>query len=266
MIKPLTLTIVIPAYNEENHLSACLNSIKTQTVMPDEVIVVDNNSTDKTAKIASSYPFVRIINASQQGIVFARDRGFNSCTSTLIGRIDADCVLPNDWVAYARDFYSQPRHADVALTGGCYIYNVRLPRFAGWVQGQIAFRFNRLIMGHYILFGSNMVLPKQVWQKVKPTVCHDNDIHEDLDLAIHVDRLGLAITYHEGLKVGIKMRRIFTNRRALWGNLLLWPNTLKRHQKPTWVFGWIGAAMLYCSFPIVLSAEYLARLFGREPK
>lgn len=243
----------------------CLDSIAAQTETPDEVIVVDNNSSDKTAAMAKSYPFVRLITEKRRGVVFARDKGFNSTTADLIGRIDADTVLPPGWVGYIRRFYATESNYTHALTGGCYFYNVRLPRFAGWLQGQIAFRMNRLLLGHYILFGANMVIPAKIWKIVSQKVCHEQDIHEDLDLAIHVHDQGYNITYHEGLHVGVKMRRVRSSRAALWKNMMMWPNTLRRHDKWSWPIGWLGAVVLYASFPVVIAAENLSRLLGRPP-
>lgn len=263
--KNLSLSIVIPAYNEQNHLQSCLDAIAMQTTKPDEVIVVNNNSTDKTSEIAQQYPFVKLVNETKQGVVFARDKGFNMAKSRIIGRIDADTILSPDWIEYVKRFYSVAEHKKQALTGGCYFYNMRLPHFQGWFQGQIAFRVNRLLMGHYILFGSNMALPKSIWDVVKNDVCHDPDIHEDLDLAIHVHRAGFQITYRESLKVGVKMRRVRTNRKELWSNLLWWPKTLKKHGKKTWIFGWLGALFLYIISPLGIVSEKLARLFGRKP-
>jgi glycosyltransferase involved in cell wall biosynthesis len=261
----LTLSIVIPAYNEERHLEACLESIARQTEMPDEVIVVDNNSTDRTTKIAQSFSFVKVINEKKQGVVYARDAGFSAVTSNIIGRIDADTILPPNWVEYIQKFYNDETHHNEALSGGCYFYNVRLPRFNGWMQGQIAFRMNRLLMRHYILFGSNMAIPKSLWQAVRNDVCHRTDIHEDLDLAIHAHRAGYQITYHEDFRVGIKMRRVRSDRRKLMANNLLWPQTLRVHGMRTWVLGLLGAFIMYLAVPLVLVAEFIARFFGRRP-
>lgn len=261
--KALTISIIIPAYNEERHIRACLEAIANQTIKPDEVIVVDNNSTDKTAEITQSYPFVTILHEKRQGVVFARNRGFNAARSRLIGRIDADTIVPPDWVARIREFYTKSSHVSSVLSGGCYFYNIRLPRFTGWWQGQIAFRVNRLLLGHYIVFGSNMVVPSKVWHDVRAKVCHDIAIHEDLDLAIHMHRLGYRITYQETLKVGIKMRRVRSERHELWENMMLWPHTLRTHGLPTWIFGWVGAALLYAGFPILLMMESIARLCGK---
>ncbi len=242
-----------------------MDAIAVQTDRPDEVIVVDNNSNDATAEIARSYKFVRLLRESRQGVVFARDCGFNAAKSSLLGRIDADTVLPPDWVERVKGFYADQQHSTYALTGGCFFYNVRCPRLARWWQGQIAFRANRLLMGHYILFGSNMAMPQHLWKSVKDKVCHIPDVHEDLDLAIHVHEFGYEITYLENLRVGVKMRRVRSNQAELWSNMMWWPRTLRKHGKRTWPLGLLGALILYIGAPAVIVAELLARLVGRPP-
>src|SRR5476651_1469584 len=83
--KTLTLSIVIPVYNEQGYLKACLDSIAAQADLPDEVIVVDNNSTDDTAKIAKSYKFVRLLREPRHHQSFAQATGFDAARSDIIG-------------------------------------------------------------------------------------------------------------------------------------------------------------------------------------
>lgn len=264
MRKALTLSIIIPAYNEERHLPACLESIAAQTVKPYEVIVVDNNSTDGTVATTKPYGFVKVVRENTQGRVWARNCGFDAAKGEIICRIDADTILPNDWLERVQGFYDQPSNLDTALTGGCYFYNIRLPNFYGWMQGQIAFRLNRLLVGHYITFGSNMAFPRRLWSQVRDQMCLRDDIHEDLDFAIHFHNAGYPITYDETLKVGIKMRRVRSQKSELWQNLMLWPQTLKVHDMKTWVFGWLGALLLYIVSPLGAIMEAIARLFGKQ--
>lgn len=262
--KPLALSIVIPVYNEERYLKACLDSIAAQSQKPDEVIVVDNNSTDKTAKIASSYRFVKLLREPKQGVVYSRNRGFNAAKSHIIGRIDGDTVLPSSWVAKVKDFYQNPNHLLTGLTGDGRYLNVRLPRLATWLHHQLAQRVNRRLLGHYILWGSNSALPKALWQKAKAEVCERTDIHEDLDLSIHLHRLLVEIVHDPSLKVGVVMKRVRSRRRELLKNMLMWPATLKIHHLKTWVFGWLGAVLLWALSPIVILGEFMARLAGRS--
>src|SRR5262245_36697630 len=97
MHKP-RLSIVIIAFNEEKHIGPCLEAIAHQTVAPDEVIVVDNNSTDRTVQIASSYPFIKVIHETEQGMIPARNTGLDAAKGDLLARIDADTRIPPQWV------------------------------------------------------------------------------------------------------------------------------------------------------------------------
>ena len=257
------VSIVIPVYNDAEHLRRCLQSIQKQIVLPKEVIVVDNNCTDDSVSVAKEYSFVRVVEEPKQGIVYARNRGFDSVKSDIIARIDADTRLPANWVERVDRFYKNDINQDRLLTGGGYFYNVAFKKFNAWVYGQIAYRMNRLLMGHYITWGANMALPKKVWQEIRDEVCLRNDIHEDLDLAIHAHRNGYQISYHETLRAGVKMRRVFNNFKALWPNLMLWPRTLRVHGLKTWVIGFMGAAVLWSLAFIPWSAELIRRLYRR---
>ncbi len=253
----LTLSIVIPAYNEEDYLKKCLDSIAAQTVAPEAVYVVDNNSTDKTAAIAQSYPFVTLLKEKRQGIVPARDKGFNSVKTDLIGRIDADTILPSTWVAQALAFM---KDNESALTGGCYIYDLGMPRFAGWMQNQLAFRANRLILGYYITWGSNLVFPTKWWHDVKDEVCHDPFIHEDLDLGIHLHRHGYEVTYKTSFKVGIASRFFLHRRKGFTRQLnymKMWPRTLKSHHLKHYGLAYLGTYIVYTSYWMVRPLNWL---------
>ncbi len=265
-MKSLTLSIVIPVHNEEDHIQNCLDAIADQTVLPDEVIVVDNNCTDRTAEIARQYPFVRVVKEKKQGIAYGRNAGFDAAKGKLIGRIDADTILAENWVEQVVEIYRDRQ--DFALTGGGYFYNVPLPRLNGWVLGQLAYRMNRFIMGHYILWGSNMVLPAAAWKEVRSEVCtHRLDIHEDLDLAIHLHRTGMSIVYLEGLQVGVEMKRVYNTEGSVHkARMAMWPNTLYAHGlKRAWL-GSVGAWVLYQGRFAVRVGNMVAALYrrGRE--
>ena len=87
--KELTLSLIVPVYNEETYLDACLSAIANQTIPPDEVIVVDNGSTDKTRQIAKQYRFIKIVQESRKGVLYARNKGFVLARGDIIARIDA---------------------------------------------------------------------------------------------------------------------------------------------------------------------------------
>ena len=124
MSKPLTLSIIIPVYNEEHRLRACLDAISNLELTPDQTIVVDNNSTDASAKIAESYDFVKVIKENKQGLIFARNRGFNSAKGDILARIDADSIVHTDWSKVLLDSFDESHY--VGVTGPSY--SLLLPR------------------------------------------------------------------------------------------------------------------------------------------
>ena len=73
----MKVSVVIPAYNEEKYIVDCLKALSNQTIAPDEVIVVDNNSTDKTASLARQAG-AKVITVLEPGITPARTAGFNA--------------------------------------------------------------------------------------------------------------------------------------------------------------------------------------------
>ncbi len=266
MSKALTLSIIIPVYNESDHLKNCLDSIQKQTIMPGEVIVVDNNSTDDSVAIARKYSFVKIISEKQQGIVYARNAGFNAATSNILGRIDADSILPEDWVAKVLDFYKDNDHLKLyAWTSQGYWYNVSHPKIYSWFFDQIVFRFNRFILGHYPLWGSSMAMTRDSWLRVKDKVCPRNDIHEDLDLSIHLHQLGYQISYVTGIAVGTYVKRVYSDFGKFWGYSLLWPRTLRVHKLIGWYLGLIGAVIIYLiTPPLILEAKILSLFLNKK--
>jgi len=186
--KALTLSIVIPVYNEELYLKACLDSIAAQDVKPLEVIVVDNNSTDKSLEIAQRYEFVTLLSEDKQGQVFAQAKGFDFSTATILGRIDADSVLPTNWTEKVVHYFQE--HSEcVALTGDPDPYDVVLRRLS-----LAAFHFYhsvvaRIISGRTMLWGANCALRADAWQKIKKDMVYRRDIWEDYDMAFLLNEL-----------------------------------------------------------------------------
>jgi glycosyltransferase involved in cell wall biosynthesis len=210
MPKSLTLTIVIPAFNEEGHIGACLDAIAAQTASPDEVIVVDNNSIDATKQIANQYQFVKVKQERRQGVVFARNKGFDTATGRIIARIDADTVLPPDWVARAKEIYQgagRPQY--FAVTGPSRFRN----RFSrGWyaLHRLTYFWPGRLLLGHNTLVGSNMFMTNKLWRRVRQSVCLDTGLHEDMDLAHHIEMAGIKVHFLRHFKASILGRKMLS--------------------------------------------------------
>jgi cellulose synthase/poly-beta-1,6-N-acetylglucosamine synthase-like glycosyltransferase len=202
--KALSLSIVIPVYNEENYLKACLDSIANQIEKPDEVIVVDNNSTDKTVQIASSYSFVKLLHEKKQHQSFAQIKGVDNARSDIIARIDADTILHADWVQNAKKHFSAHPGA-IAITGPADFYDVPLKAAAQSLFHSYHFVLASKIAGHGMLWGANCAFRKSSWQEIKADLLKRSDIWEDYDLSFLLARYG-QINYCEEIKAGCSLR------------------------------------------------------------
>lgn len=225
--KKLTLSIVIPVYNEQRYLKACLDAIALQTEAPDEVIVVDNNSTDRTLAIAESYNFVTLLREKKQGVLAARTKGFNAAKSTIISRIDADTVLPPGWVKKVKDSMGEGKV--IAVTGPVNYYDMPFHRHN--------YRFDHFMRSSIynwspkspFLFGSNMAIRRSAWHAVRSQLCTDSYMHEDLDLAIHLDKIGQKILYKKELLAGASGRRYNDKFGRFYIYLSMYRQTYLRH-------------------------------------
>ncbi|HQG71141.1 MAG TPA: glycosyltransferase family A protein, partial [Rhodoglobus sp.] len=91
------VSVVIPALNDSPMLANCLRALAAQTRLADEIIVVDNGSTDDTAAVALAAGAL-VIEEPLRGIFPATAAGFDAATGDLLARLDADSVPPADWL------------------------------------------------------------------------------------------------------------------------------------------------------------------------
>jgi glycosyltransferase involved in cell wall biosynthesis len=118
----LRLSVVVCAYNEERYLAACLHSLHVQSRRPDEIVVVDNASTDATRWVADSVPRVRVVDEPARGLVKARAAGMAATTGDVLCFLDADCRASTVWLErIERRFLSES--GTVAVTGPYRYYD-----------------------------------------------------------------------------------------------------------------------------------------------
>jgi glycosyltransferase involved in cell wall biosynthesis len=228
MNKALTLSLIIPAYNEEHHLKDCLDSIAAQTVMPDEVLVIDNNSTDRTVTIASSYPFVKVIHEPKQGVIHVRNTGFDTAAGEIIGRIDADTLLSPAWVERIKELFGDDELA--AVTGPMYFYDMPLQEDNAFAEHFFKGSLYKYDKNFPFLAGNNMAIRKSAWNIVKEHTCSKKTIHEDIDLAIHLSRGGHKILYDAELRAGTSARRYDDPPIKFVNYMKMMTKTFKHHQ------------------------------------
>ena len=224
----MNVSIVIPVYNEAEHLGACLRAIAAQTMKPYEVIVVDNNSQDDTVVIADRFPFVTVLHEKRQGVVHARTAGFNRATGDVIARIDADTLLPVSWVAQVRSIFTDK--AVTAVSGKLHYHDIAASWGVDAVDNTMRQWMANRMVNYTFLVGSNMALRRSAWKTVRRHACHSGNLHEDLDLAVHLAEAGLRVIYEPLLVAAVSARRIDVNAYDLCRYMLLSPYTYARHK------------------------------------
>lgn len=246
-MKTLHVSIVIPVYNEASQLGACLQAIAQQTVRPLEVIVVDNNSTDGTAGVAEAFDFVTLIHESKQGVVHARSSGFDAARGDIIARIDADSLLPTDWVESVRTVFHE-RSVD-AVSGVALYYGVALAGLFNAVDLFFRRRLSWQLKDRVYLWGANMAIRRTAWQRAKTMLCERGGMHEDYDLAIHLQEAGGIVGFDERLKAQVSSRRIDVGFLDFMHYVLVSPQTYAQHRvRQRWHMYWI---VLICAIGYV---------------
>src|SRR5215469_15179784 len=96
MYKSLSITVIIPCLNEEQGID---NVLRAMPEFVDEVVVVDNNSTDRTSEVAASLG-AKVVREEVRGYGRAYRRGFTCATSDVIITLDGDHSYPADALSY----------------------------------------------------------------------------------------------------------------------------------------------------------------------
>lgn len=228
MRKPLTVSIVIPVYNEAETIGRCLEAISRQTMRPLEVIVVDNNSTDQTALIVRQYPFATLLHELRQGVVHARNRGFDAARGEVIGRIDADTIVPENWVQTVAALMA---HENIgAVTGSTAYYRIAAACFVGSSDMLLRRIVARLLGPATALQGANTAVAARAWRHARGQTCNTSGLHEDFDLGIHIRRAGYRTAYVHALRVQTICRQAAASYGQFITYMLTCPRSYLRHR------------------------------------
>ncbi len=252
----MRVSVVIPVFNEAGMIGPCLDALLRQTVAPDELVVVDNNSTDATVAALAPYgDQVRLVREPRQGVQHARTAGFDAATGDVLGRIDADTRVGPRWVEGLHTVFADP--AIGAATGPVSYYDMRLPRLVGAGDRLLRWICARTPDGLDWLYGANMAVRAGAWRTVRNAVCHDPALHEDLDLGIHLYAAGRRIVYAPELAAGTSGRRIQVRRRDFRDYLLTTEHGIRTHDQLTapWAVqrAWLSSRLMLMAFhPLLL--------------
>jgi cellulose synthase/poly-beta-1,6-N-acetylglucosamine synthase-like glycosyltransferase len=150
---------VIPAYNEADCIGDCLRSILREirsSGCSAEIIVVNNASTDETARVAAGFPGVTVVDEPRAGVNRARQAGFLHARGDIVACVDADTTLTRGWIRTVIRAFAR-RERVVCVTGPCVYRDVspfvRIATVAWYVVAFVGFG----LLGQFVLRRSSLV-------------------------------------------------------------------------------------------------------------
>jgi cellulose synthase/poly-beta-1,6-N-acetylglucosamine synthase-like glycosyltransferase len=199
-LKPyfMTSTILIPCHNEERSIRATIDSCFRQTRLPDEIIVVNDGSTDRTAEILKTFGdkiTVVTISVATGNKSHAQEYGLKFVTTDIFIATDGDTILGEHFVEYALQNFENP---NIHAVGG-YVRSMRY----NWITACRAFEYtvgqNLYKLGQSYI-GFMLVIPGAAGafrtETFKKYISFDHDtLTEDLDFTYRLHKYGLRIGY-----------------------------------------------------------------------
>ena len=94
------ISVVVPFYNEESYIEECIQALLSQDYPEEnhEILLVDNNSSDRSAEIVRRYPRIKLLSESTPGDFAARNRGLAAAKGEIIAFTDSNCAPRKDWL------------------------------------------------------------------------------------------------------------------------------------------------------------------------
>lgn len=224
----IDFTVVIPTYNSETRIGLVLEKLAQQVLTETitwEILVIDNNSTDNTAKAIKKYQEnwqpkskLKYFREEKQGAAFARQRGIQESNAPLIGFLDDDNIPESNWVQEAYNFAQN--HLQAGAFGSLITGDFEIPPPPNFdrIKAFLALtnRGNQPLLydprSKYLPPSAGLVVRKEAWLESVPDHCilggriDDNMLtSEDLEVLAHIQSQGWEIWYNPGMKITHKI-------------------------------------------------------------
>jgi glycosyltransferase involved in cell wall biosynthesis len=185
------VSVIVPAFNEEKFLGNCLESLENQDFKDFEIIVVDNNSTDKTAEIAKKFGVI-LVSEKNQGVAFARNKGANAAKGEILVFTDADTILPKNWLSRIQKEFEKDKKF-VAFGGSCQFYSGPISaRLASKFLLKPFLIFDKFFSGGWNLMGCNMAIRKEAFFKIGGFNTNLK-LNEEIEISSRLRKVGKVI-------------------------------------------------------------------------
>lgn len=203
----MKISVAICTYNGEKYIADELSSIITQTILPDEIVICDDNSTDRTIEICNTFAtktktkFNIIINTKNKGVVENFRQAISLCTGDYIFLADQDDIWIPQKIDIIIDYFNNNPNVDTIFTDAHLIgaQGESLDKYSLWdtigfssiVKKQFTKGYGLEIIAHdNIATGATMCIKRNAKNIFINTKIYSNNIYHDAIL------LGLAVERH----------------------------------------------------------------------
>jgi glycosyltransferase involved in cell wall biosynthesis len=244
----MQVSVAVPCYNGVKYIEQCLDALLIQSRPADEIIVVDDGSTDGSSAVIQRYPVTLIQHKKNLGLAEARNTAIHVAKGDIIAFVDVDAVADPDWLRILLEGYTHP---EIAGVGGAGI-EVRIfspadrwrKRHASQNHG------NKPKESVDFLYGLNMSFCRDALNRVGGFCPTLRTNAEDMDMGFRLTQCGYRLVYqpdarvyHQRIDDLVSLQRTIydwyfwaflvrrKNRRAPWSLLLgtfrrlLWSDT-----------------------------------------
>ena len=262
------VSVIVPAYNEETHITSCLEAIQNQDYGGDmEVIVVNDGSTDRTAEIASKYPINLVDLKTNVGKANALNAGIERSNGDILVFSDSDSELDSSAVSLLVN--SLEEHPDAgAVAGNIYINDIEVKNSILKRFQMIEYYTDQEISRHLqSLNGNVLVCPGPLFavrrEIAEKMMFNDRSVIEDADFTIGILKRNRKVLREPQAKAytdaPLSLKSWFNQRKRWWyGNLQLWRMHNQWARKNPWmIFTYLGFVTGLISLILLLLLPYL---------
>lgn len=219
------LSVVVPVLNDAEYLVILLAHLAQQSRCADEIIVVDNGSTDDSAQLARDAG-ARVVRETKPGILAAAVAGYDAAEGDIIVRCDADTRPDTHWLRRIDMHFARSPNLD-AVTGPGRFYD--LPWGPQWAASGFYAVGYFVVLGGAVaripLWGSNMAFRRELWSGVRDRLdIEDADVHDDLEFTCKLEPHAVT-RFDWKLQVGAA-GRIFSRPDGFWNSVRMARRTL----------------------------------------
>jgi glycosyltransferase involved in cell wall biosynthesis len=245
MVNPL-VSVIIPHYNDLDHLRCCLESLRNQSLSKDryEVIVADNNSVGGVTAVKRIASDVTVVPAPEQGAGPARNAGAANARGAHLAFIDSDCIADKRWL----------EEGIVALAGFDYVGGQVITTIgdaeqltpAQAFEAVFAFNFKKYIEKDRFSGSGNLFVPRAVFAEVGGFRAR---VAEDIEWCQRANAMGFRLGYAERAIVYHPARREWSELKRRWDRMMMEDIRLIM-ERPRWRLRWIAKATTVGLSPI----------------